>query len=356
MENISFRLGMLDGPRQAVVKTTRLQPLEPDEILLKLEVCNICTADFNKWNGRRDGKYPLADGHEFCGIVVEKGPAVPEDYPKIGERVGFCTQRSCGYCPKCLEGKTDECMNFMKLAVKKWNDGYPGNHGFGQYTAIDWHFAVSLPKEIPAEEAAFLEPAATVVRGLRRIDVRPEDTVTVIGLGTMGMLNAQIARAFGARVIVSDLSPKKLARAKEAGFKYIIDAAAEDPVEAVMRITEGAGADKVVVTAGVDIAFKQAFDMVTKGFGSVLFFAANFPPPKMDIQPNDIHYRKMKLIGTLGGGKGDFHLAARLIGDGQIDCKFCLEGKTFPLEQLQDAYEAACEHDAYRVSVRLNET
>ena len=351
-----FRLGMLEGPRRAVVKTTQLQPLEANEILLKLEVCNICTADFNKWNGSREGKYPLADGHEFCGIVVEKGSSVPEDYPKIGERVGFCTQRSCGYCPKCLEGKSDECMNFMKLAVKKWDDGYPGNHGFGQYTAIDWRYAVRLPLDIPAEEAAFLEPAATVVRGLRRIDVRPEDTVAVIGLGTMGMLNAQIARAFGARVIVSDLSAKKLERARAAGFKYIVDASSEDPVETVKRFTEGVGADKVVVTAGVDIAFKQAFGMITKSFGSVLFFAANFPPPRMDIQPNDIHYRKMKLVGTLGAGMSDFHLAARMIADRQINCKLCLEGRTFPLEQLQEAYEAACERDAYRISVKLNDT
>ena len=192
---------------------------------------------------------------------------------------------------------------------------------------------------------------------MRRLRVQPGETVVIIGAGTMGIANAQVAHAFGARVIISELSPKKLERARSMGFADVIDATKVDPVEEVMRLTNGYGADAVIAAVGLGAAYKQGYAMLKRVEGRFLLFAAGYPKPQWEIDPNEIHYRRIEIIGTMSGDVADFEDAAFLISHKIVDPSYSLEtlGKMVPLRDMQKAYVAAATPDAYRVTVDLQE-
>jgi L-iditol 2-dehydrogenase len=169
----------------------------------------------------------------------------------------------------------------------------------------------------------------------------------------MGLLNAQVARAFGARVIITELTPKKLERARAMGIAEVIDAKHNDPVQAVKDLTNGAGADAVIAAVGLGIAYKQGYEMLKRVEGRFLLFAAGYPVPQWEINPNEIHYRRIEIIGTMSGDVVDFADAAFMISNKLVNCSYSLEGSVFPLRDIQAAFKAAATPDAYRVTVDL---
>lgn len=229
------------------------------------------------------------------------------------------------------------------------DDGYYGNFGCGQYVVKTYRALCKMNPAIDPSEAAFVEPAGTVVEGLRKLRVKKGETLVVIGAGTMGILNALIAREMGCRVILTEMMPKKIQTAKEYGFE-VVDVSKADPVEMVKALTDDQGVDAVVVAVGATSANNQALEMIKQIDGKILLFAAGYPAPEMNIDSNTIHYRKMELLGTFSADIDDFQYAADLISDKKIDVSKLVEEK-FPLEDIQAAFEAATVPGAYRVSV-----
>lgn len=340
--------GVQMGPKQAEMREGFLPALGPDEILLKMEVCNICTEDYQRWLGLREYEVPMADGHEFVGVIVAKGANVIDAY-QIGDRVGKFNEH-CGACDDCRVGRSSDCRYVTNTSIGL--DDYFGSKGFADYKILRQRMAVKVSKDIPAEEAAFLEPLATVLHGIKKLRVKPMENVVVIGAGTMGLLNAQVASLYGARVIVSELTPKKLERARSLGVSAVIDASQCDPVDEVRRLT-GGGADAVIFAVGSSGAYKQGYEMLKELNGRLLFFPAGFPKPVFDFDPNTLHYRKMEFIGTINADNEDFIDAARMLGTHLVDVSKSLEGKIYPLRDFAAALEAAAIPDSYRVSVDL---
>ncbi len=177
------------------------------------------------------------------------------------------------------------------------------------------------------------------------------EKVVIIGAGTMGLLNAQAVRAYGGQVILTELMDKKIEIAKSMGFQ-VIDAKKDNSVELVKELTGGEGADAVIVAVGVTQANQQALEMVKKLEGRVLFFAAGYPAPKLNIDSNVIHYRKIELTGTYGADMKDFCVAAKLLNERLVDVSLLIE-TSFPLSEIQKAYEVASTPGSYRVSIEL---
>ena len=180
-----------------------------------------------------------------------------------------------------------------------------------------------------------MEPFATVIHGAKKLRLKPFETVVVIGAGTMGLINAQTAKAYGCRVIVSEMIPKKIETAKAMGFE-VIDCNESDPVEKVS-------------------ANSQGLEMLKQNDGRMLLFAAGYPVPELKVDSNMLHYRKMELIGTFGADHEDFKEAAKALSTKVVDVSKLVEEKKFPLSRLQDAYEEASKPGMYRVSVMLDE-
>ncbi|MGI6665161.1 MAG: zinc-binding dehydrogenase [Christensenellaceae bacterium] len=338
-------------PHVAEVHEEPVGEMGPRDVFIKMETCNICTTDYQHWDGLRNHQgFPMAGGHEWAGIVIGKGELVQNF--EIGDRVGTI-HGGCGECENCRRGKSFACT--AKGGPREAANGFLGGRGFSNYLIQSERRLVKLTTDIPAAEASFVEPVATVIAGMRKLRVVPGETVVVLGAGTMGLLNAQVARAFGARVIITELTPKKLERARQMGIAEVVDAKNNDPVEEVMKLTGGKGVDAVIPAVGLGVAYRQAYAMLKRVEGRFLIFAAGYPKPEWEIDPNEIHYRRIEILGTMSGDEADFLDAGFMISNKLVDCSYSLEGKVFGLKDMQEAFKAAATPDAYRVTVDLQD-
>lgn len=343
-----MKFAVLTKAKNAEIHERRIPELKEDEVLVKQDICYICTTDYGQWLGLREHQgYPMAGGHEVSGTIVKKGIKVGDTY-EIGDRVAY-GYYYCGNCEACKSGDTDLCKEKM-AAVSP--DGYRGNFGFSDYAVKNVKMLVKIDQSVSPEAAAFLEPLATVIDGIERLRIKLMETVVILGAGTMGILNAQVARAYGANVIVADILDKKIECAKEMGFKTI-NSRDTDVVEAVKEMNNGKPADAVIVAVGNAVANQQALDILKPSEGKILFFAAGYPAPELKIDSNVIHYRKLELIGAYEATAKDFLMAAKMLEQEKVDVSPIIEDK-FALEDVQDAYKKASMPGMYRVGLLLN--
>jgi L-iditol 2-dehydrogenase len=320
----------------------------PEEALIKQDVCNICTTDYQQWMGLREGRgYPMASGHESAGTVIEAGALVKDLRP--GDRVALAYV-TCGLCEACKRGLdgTDNEIGPKKIS----EDGYRGMFAYADYAVRPARALVKMRKDLPPGEAAFMEPLATVVKGLEKLRLRPLETVVVIGGGTMGLLNAQVSKLMGCRVIISELMDNKLLTAQGMGFETV-NGKTCDPTEKIMEMTEGKGTDVVIVAVALGQANNDALKMVKRLDGRILFFAAGYPAPEIAIDSNMIHYRRLELIGTFGAELPHFYTAADMLNQGKARVSNLIEGNKYPLDRIQEAFAEAATPGKFRVSVLL---
>jgi L-iditol 2-dehydrogenase len=206
-------------------------------------------------------------------------------------------------------------------------------------------------QDVPFEFAGLAEPLSTVVHGIRRLRVHTGERLLVIGAGTMGNLNAQVARYFGADVTLSDVSEKKLKTAQRLSFEKTLNARDPDYFKRARALTGGAGFDSIIIAVGLTEAYNQAIEMVADG-GKLLIFAAGYPKPGWNVDPNTVHYKLWEIIGTFGCGPSDFQDAVDLLNDKIVDLSPLIEDR-IPLEKIQYAFEKASTPDAFRVAVML---
>lgn len=344
-----MRFGCLVQKGMAEVRERDLPEIGEHQVLLKMKACNICTTDYGQWLGLREHQgYPMAGGHEASGVVVKTGSSVT-DY-KVGDLVATGYE-GCGNCLFCRNGDVDKCPDRAGIT----EDGYHfGFFGFSDYCVRNTRGIYKVDAKMNPSAAGFLEPLATVIHGMKKLRLKPYETVVVIGAGTMGLLNAQTAKSYGCRVIVSEMHPKKIKTAERMGFE-VIDCGEKDPVEEVKQLTDGEGADAVIVAVGASVANEQGLQMLKEMDGRLLLFAAGYPAPELKVDSNTIHYRRMELIGTFGANHEDFLEAARALSSKVVDVSELIEEKTYTLDQMQEAFAAASEPGMYRVSIKLDE-
>ncbi|MDA9461438.1 alcohol dehydrogenase [Enterococcus mundtii 3F] len=336
---------------KAKVAEMPMPELLDDEILVKQDACNICTTDYQQWQGLREHQgYPMAGGHEGAGTIVAKGSKVGATF-EVGDRVSVIYDY-CGYCDECKHGEVTGCENIKQFG-KNYSDEFYGIFGFANYFIRKAMSFVKMSPDLAPSEAAFVEPLSSVIQNMKKLRIKSgTDTVVVIGGGTMGLLNAETARAFGARVIVSELMEKKVEIAESMGFE-VVNPKKEDPVQRVKELTNGKGADIVIVAVGLTIANNQALEMVKPKDGKISMYAAGYPAPEMDVDPNKVHYMRLELIGTYGSTLEDFYDAAQMLNTGRVDVSKLVETH-IPLDDIQKAFETASTPGNYRVSVTLD--
>jgi L-iditol 2-dehydrogenase len=249
------------GPGNLALLETAIPEPQANEVLIEVKAAGICGTDIHILHDKFPYWPPVILGHEFSGQIVQVGNAVTDYF--VGDRViAEPHTKACGRCELCRTGN-------IQLCAQKRSPGWGINGAFASHLTMPVHLLHRIPDELTYEEAAVIEPAANVVQDvLERGRVEPNDTVAIIGPGTIGLLSVMAARAAGAgRVIVvgtrSDL-PLRLPTAKEIGADEVIVAEDEDPIEAVQRITGGRGADLVVEASGSPRAIASAVGMVRR--------------------------------------------------------------------------------------------
>lgn len=342
------RYGVLTKHHHAEIREMELEELQSGEVLVKQQACNICTTDYQQWMGLREHQgYPMAGGHESSGIVAAVAEEVTEF--QVGDRVSFC-YAYCGSCKNCKTGRTDICVKRNTFQVIP---GIKGDFGFATYAIRKAKFLVKTGKTLNPSAAGFIEPLATVCSAHERIEHRIGKTVLVIGGGTMGLLNAQIAKLHGCKVIVSELMDNKIEKAKSMGFD-VVNPKIKPVKEQLKEILGEKVVDCVVLGVGAQAAAQEAFTLVKHFDGEILFFSAGFPEPQITISGNEIHYRRLKLIGAFEAYMKNFYTAAELLEKGLIDTMPLVES-VFPLSKINDAFAYASEPGRYRVSLNLEE-
>ncbi|WP_182440694.1 MULTISPECIES: alcohol dehydrogenase catalytic domain-containing protein [Clostridia] len=344
-----MRFGVITAAHRAEVHERPLPPLGDDQVLLRMETCNICTTDYGLWTGaRKNQPMPMAGGHENAGVIIKKGKNAGS-HLNIGDRVGLVAYENCGQCRECRLGHTLGCTNIEDDWVQS-EDGYWGDFGFANYYVADARNVIKFHSDIPFEEIGFLENLSTVMHGIHMLDIKPFETVVVIGAGTMGLLNAMAARAYGAEVLVTEVDEKKIARAKKEGFPVIHPGEAGYQ-EQIRESFNGRALNSIIVAAGVTPANRQALELAQMDT-KILFFAAGYPAPDLPVGSNEIHYKRLRLMGTFGAELSDIQIAADLLDSGRVKVSGLIEAH-YPLDDIQKAYEAASTPGAYRVAVHM---
>jgi L-iditol 2-dehydrogenase len=268
----TMRAAVYRGVNDMRVETVPVPAIGPGELLVKVATCGVCGTDLKKIHSGSHSA-PRIFGHEMSGTIVGLGAGVT--HFDIGERVVVHHHVPCGDCYYCRKQTPAQCPLYKTTGVTAGFE--PSGGGFAEYIRVMDFVAssrgvVRIPDGIPFEQAAFLEPVNTVLKGVKLLNLAPDDTVLVIGQGPIGLMHAVLASRTGARVLTSDLYPERHAIAARYGLHNPINAGAENVVERVFAMTEGRGADAVILAVGGNALIKTAMDAVRPG-GKVMLFA-----------------------------------------------------------------------------------
>jgi L-iditol 2-dehydrogenase len=304
-----MRVAMYYNNRDVRLEEMPKPQIGPGELLVKVLASGICGSDVMEWY--RIKKAPLVLGHEITGEIAEVGEGV-ERY-KAGDRVFVSHHIPCNTCRYCLNGHHTACET---LHTTNYDPG-----GFAEYIRapqlnVD-RGVFPLPDEVSFEEGAFIEPLACVIRGQRVAQLRPGQSVLILGSGISGLLHLSLARALGAgRVITTDINEYRLAAAERFGADAAIHADEYNP-DRLRQINDDRLADLVIICTGALPAFAQALQSVDRG-GTVLFFAPTAPGVDLPVPVNDFWRNGIKLMPSYGNAPLDATVAIELIRAGRV--------------------------------------
>ena len=307
---------MYYAPKDIRIEKIPVPSCGDDEIRVKVDACAVCGTDLKSYNvGNPRIKAPLPMGHEFTGLVETIGENVTEF--TIGDRIVMATTISCGECYYCKRGWRNICANLSPMSF-----GYAG--GMAEYTVIPARalqngHVIKVPKGVKAEHAALSEPVSCAVNTCEICDVQDGDIVVVNGAGTLGMMNACVAREFGAKkIILINRSKPRLERAKAFGFDVLIHSGTQDVVQTVLDETDGIGADVVIVAAPAAQPQEQAIDMVRKRGAVCLFASLPVGKNMLSLDSRKIHYGELRVLGISDSTPRHVTKAVELISQNRL--------------------------------------
>jgi threonine dehydrogenase-like Zn-dependent dehydrogenase len=293
------------------VREVPIPQINDEEVLIKVKYTGICGTDWSIYKGWYSAdKLPMIPGHEFSGVIAKVGKHAAK--LKEGDRVTADINLSCGSCFYCRRGEKLLCDNFTQLGIHT-------NGTFAEYVkapAVNVH---RLPDNLSFEEGAFIEPLSCCIHAAKAMDAKLGSSVAIIGCG-LGVLHARMAvlRACAPVIIFGD-NRKRLQVAKEMGADYAIhidDVA--DPVEEVMKLTGGRGADYVIEAVGKVQTYEQAFAMLRRG-GQLSAFGITGDQDTMKMRPFEFVLGEKKVTGSCAGVGQDWPDAITLISNGRIN-------------------------------------
>jgi propanol-preferring alcohol dehydrogenase len=268
-------------------------------------------------------KLPFIPGHEAVGYVDALGSGVTS--LREGDRVGVPWLHSaCGECEFCLTG-------WETLCPLQQNTGYSVDGGFAPYVIAPAAYVARLPDGLDFVEAApLLCAGVTTYKGLKETDTRPGEWVVISGVGGLGHLAVQYAKAMGLHVAAVDVSDEKLALARELGAELTVNARTDDPVSKIQE-TIG-GSHGVLITAVSPVAFQQGVNMLRRGGTCVL---NGLPPGDFPVSIFDVVLKRLTIRGSIVGTRKDMQEALQFAAEGKV--KAIIE--TQPLEEINSVFE-----------------
>ena len=305
--------------------------ISDNEVLIKMLACGLCGTDIQKIRSDSVTK-PTVLGHEVVGQIVKKGKNI-NNY-ELGDRVITAIHVPCFTCHYCNKGHYTICEQF------RTNNIDPG--GFAEFIRIPElhlkHLTHKVSDKVTDEEATLIEPIACCLHGLKQADIRPDDSVLIMGAGTIGILHAQLAKIKGAnKVIVSDMSEYKLQKALKVGCDYAINITEKDIISEVNQITNGQGVDVIVIAAGVSSLVSDAVNMVRRA-GRIIVFSGFDKNKLVTLDASRFFKDEISIIGTYSVTPYEFPEALDLLEKRKLNTDEMIT-HVFPLDKLSEAID-----------------
>jgi len=320
-----------------------------DEIRVKVDACAVCGTDLKAWKvGNPRISAPQVMGHEFTGFVETVGADVSGF--ALGDRVVMATSVSCGDCAYCRKGRPNLCLDLAPMGFS-----YPG--GMAEYVtiparALTQGHVVKVPGHVKPEHAALAEPVSCTVNAARNCGIEQADTVLVMGAGPMGIMNACMARRFGAgRIIMTEVNPVRLAQARDFGFEVLVDPTQEDLGRIVSDETSGLGVDVAIVAAPAAPPQEQAVTLVCKRGTVCLFASLPVENRHIALDSRAIHYGELRVVGTSDSTPADVIEAVRYLAEGALPADR-LVSHVLELDAVVEAFELMQSGEALRIVLK----
>jgi len=344
-----MRVVRFHAPQDVRVEDVPAPTAAPGELLVRVRNCSVCGTDAKIWrSGHPDLRPPRVLGHEVAGEVVEVADGAGGW--SVGDRVQVIAAIPDGSCHECRHGWQTVCPNQERI-------GYQHDGGFAELMRVPaTELAVDgvnrVPEGLSFAEAALAEPLSCVINGQEQARVGDGQTVVVVGAGPIGCLHVRLARVRGAaRVLLIELNPWRLELA--AGLvapDEAIGAGATDTVEAVRALTEGRGADVVIVAAGSGKAQEDALRMAARRATVSFFGGLPKDRPTIACDANIVHYREVGIVGANGSSPDHNRQALELIASGAVPVADLITHR-LPLERTVEGIHTVAAGEAIKVTV-----
>src|SRR5579862_4524730 len=346
----TMRAAVYRGINDIRVETVPVPKIGAGEVLIRVHACGVCGTDLKKIPAGSHAA-PRIFGHETAGIIAAVGAGV-RDF-SVGDRVIVYHHTPCGECYYCRKKTFAQCPLYKRVGCTAGFE--PSGGGFAEYVRVmDWivrRGLIKIPDGVPFEQAAFVEPVNTCLKGVKSLNLSSDETVLVIGQGPIGILLAALAARSGAKVLTSDLYPERHAIASAYGLRHPIHAGKEDVVAAVCAASEGRGADAVILAVGGNALIQTAIDAARPG-GRVLFFAQT-QHGSVSIDPAVICMDEKSLVGSYSSSVAIQDEVADLVFNGYFN-GFDLTrliSHRFPLEDAVKGIEIASNPSASSMKI-----
>ena len=325
------------GKDDVRLETVPVPQIGPGEILVRVHTCGICGTDLKKI-ATGSHSAPRIFGHETSGTVAAIGAGVTNF--AAGDRVMVFHHIPCGRCYYCQHKTFAQCETYKKVGCTAGFE--PSGGGFAEYVRVmDWIVekgTVRIPDGVSFEQAAFVEPVNTCMKGIERLALEPGETVLVIGQGPIGIILSVLAKGAGTRVITSDLYEQRLTISKGFGLENAVNSSSADVVREARSQSEGRGIDAAILAVGSNSLIRIAMDAVRPG-GRVLLFAQT-QHGDAEFDPAAVCVDEKTLIGSYSASVDLQEDSVRFVMGQEMALEKLISHR-FPLSQAVEALELA---------------
>ena len=325
------------GVNDVRMETVPVPGIGPGEMLIRVHSCGVCGTDLKKISTGSHSA-PRIFGHETAGRVAAIGKSVTKYQP--GDRVMVFHHIPCGECFYCRNKTFAQCSRYKKVGCTAGFE--PAGGGYAEYVRVmDWiveRGVVRIPAGVSYEQACFVEPVNTCLKGIAALNLKRGETVLTIGQGPIGIILSVLARRAGATLITSDLYPERLRIGESFGLNQAIDASRENLLDRVRACTEGRGADAVILAVGGNALIRTAMDAARPG-GRVLLFAQTQHGEAV-IDPAAVCVDEKTLVGSYSASVDLQEESVRFVMDGEMNLERLISHR-FTLSQSPEALQFA---------------
>jgi L-iditol 2-dehydrogenase len=326
------------GDSRIAVEEVPTPAIQPGEILVRVEACGICHTDLKKIEHNLL-EPPRIFGHETAGVVAAVGACVTRFQP--GDRVVAFHHIPCMECFYCRRKAYAQCPVYKRVGITAGFE--PAGGGFAQYVRVmDWiveRGVLKIPDGVPFELASLVEPFNTVHKAVVQCDPQADEFVAILGQGPIGLMFTMLVKRSGARIAASDVIAERLRLATRCGAEFAWDARTVDVAAEIKRLTEGRGADLVIVAASVAGIVGQAIACSRPG-ARILLFAQTSTAERIEATGADLVVGERTLMGCYSASIDLQKESANLVFSGELPLDVLIS-HCLPLVKIRSGFDLA---------------